>query len=239
MECQERMIFHHLSYLETRAEIGTAVCVGGWSSKNSFWPTGLSKLPLHKQIPSFSSCDGLLLSLVPSVIQPLCHTICSGPQQRPTPSELLQAMGVCCPQATHSWESLKCGLNCSVGSDPSGHTCPGSLQALWACGQAACSLQVCRLYSKAGLLAILIPSLGTYQDVPPPPYTHTHAHTQTCTCIPTSWWVSTVIAILWRAGSLSSATLPPPSLLKAGDNVSLTQQFKLHTLDWEAGQNSD
>lgn len=29
MECQERMIFHHLSSLETRAEIGTAVCVGG------------------------------------------------------------------------------------------------------------------------------------------------------------------------------------------------------------------
>ena len=84
---------------------------------------------------------------------------------------------------------------------------------------------VCRPCSKADFGH----TPGHTQDTCPPwthtqiwPPTHTYTPTHTHTSQP--WGVGTVTVTLWRAGSLSGTTHPLPSLLKSGDNVSLTHQ---------------
>lgn len=151
--------------------MGTAVYVGGWSSKNSLWPEGLPMLPVHKQILSSSSCKSLLLSLVPSVTQPPCHTICSGPLFRSTlllssfrPEESL--FPTSCPHLGDfkMWAQLVRGQ----WSQERAH----ALGASGSCGFMAKQQAVDSPCPKADLLAPLMASLDTDPDMAP--YTHTH-----------------------------------------------------------------
>lgn len=106
--------------------LGTTVCEGGCSSKTGLRPAGPSTLPTHKQIPLFRICDTLLLSLVPSGTQlPSNHPLRAS-VEAPS-SKQLQARRVCSPQAAHSWEPLKRGLQGSVGSVQSERACPEAL----------------------------------------------------------------------------------------------------------------
>lgn len=192
--------------------------------KNSLWPAGLSMLPVHKVfhlVAAMAFCWAwgylwLSLSIKPS--------ICSGPQERPPSFELPQARRVSVPHKLQQLGAFKmCTQLFSVCA------CSGSLEVLWACGQALGQTIGC---VQADLLATLLPSLDTHPDVQP----HTHiwgGKKRVYSLLPPSGWAQ------WQppSGSSSAATCSLTSLLKAGDNVSLTHQLTLQTPTWETRQN--
>lgn len=140
--------------------------MGGCSSKNSLRPAGLAMLSVHKQIPSFSSCDGLLLSLLPSVTQPPYQTVkpsVQGLERGPLllscfrPEESLFPTSYTHLRAFKMWTQLL-----------SERTCPASQGAV---GLVTSSRQSTGC-PKADLLATVTPSLDTHPGVLP----HTHTH---------------------------------------------------------------
>ena len=119
-----------------------------------------------------------MLSLVPSGTQlPSNHPLRAS-VEAPS-SKQLQARRVCSPQAAHSWEPLKRGLQGSVGSVQSERACP---EASGHHGPADKKQAVSRLCSKAGFghtpghTQNPCPSCSHTQRWP---HTHTHKHEHT------------------------------------------------------------
>lgn len=172
------MIFHHLSYLKKRAVIGTAVCVGGWSSQNGLdQQIYLRCLYTNKSSHLVTMMDfcwawGLLWFSIP--VKQSSQGLSRGPRLLSCfrPRESLFSTNCPLLGIFKMWTQLLDGQWAWVSA------CPGSLRVPQAWGEAEDSLEA--MFQSWFLGHSQAPSGHTYPHIA----TNTHAHACACTHFP-------------------------------------------------------